>query len=60
MRDWLIRLLGGYTFQDLCDDVDTEIDFMTRQIESYENTIEELQALIPVPKKTRGRPKKSV
>lgn len=59
MRDWLIHLLGGYArseYEEVYDDYEEVYEEMVKR----GDTIRELQTLVPTPKKTKGRPKKSV
>ena len=56
MRDLLIRWLGGYTekqFEYACRDYESIFEEMVRR----GDTIQELQALVPKPKRM-GRPRK--
>ena len=58
MRDWIIHLLGGITYEEAHDWVMDDTEDLKREIECCERTIEELSALIPAPKKPKVRPRK--
>jgi len=57
MRDWLIRLFGGITYSEAHEWLMEDTEELEREIELCERTIEELSALIPAPKKPRGKKK---
>tara|TARA_R110000868_G_scaffold355456_1_gene616964 strand:- start:1126 stop:1323 length:198 start_codon:yes stop_codon:yes gene_type:complete len=58
MRARIIHWLGGVTNEEAWDEIDSETEWLNSRIEGLEETIEELQALIPAPKKSPGRPRK--
>jgi len=57
MRDYLIHLLGGYTEAEY-EDMNADYEEVYEEMVMRGKTIEELQSLIPAPKKALGRPRK--
>lgn len=51
------RMFGLYTLKDVDDLVDEETRELRFALECRDNTIQELQKYVPIPKK-RGRPRK--
>jgi hypothetical protein len=55
IRAWLIHLFGGITYAEAHEWLMDDTEELKREIEICETTIEELSALIPAPKKPKGK-----